>query len=105
MDNAIWDNLNSCKASLDNMNGTGALANIHGTKESIATTTTLMSSVYNEIWQDTHEECDSWHDILETMNVYQEWDDLSNVLEDTSTNYEPLSEHIKPDFNIGNCQT
>merc|ERR1712238_195446 len=29
----------------------------------------------DEIWYDTHAECDSWYDVLETMNGYQEWDD------------------------------
>merc|ERR1712238_523568 len=29
----------------------------------------------DEIWYDTHEGCDSWYDVPETMNGYQEWDD------------------------------
>ena len=87
------------------MSDTEALANIDGTKESITTTTTLASSVYDKIWYNTYTECDLWHDVLETMNGYQEWDDLPNILEDTSPNYESTSEHIKPDFYIGNCQT
>ena len=61
MDDAIWDNTNPCKVSLDNMSGAEALANIEGTKESIASTTTLKSSVYDEIWYNTHEKCDLWH--------------------------------------------
>ena len=80
------------------MNGTEALANIHGTKESIADITTLVSSVYNEIWYNVHEDCDLWHDVLETMNGYQEWDDSPIILEDTSPSYESLSEHIEPGF-------
>ena len=98
MDDAIWDYINSYNVSLDNMNGTEALANIDGTKESIATSTTLTSSVYDEIWYNTHEEYDSWHDILETINVYQEWDDPPNILEDTSPNYESASKHINQIF-------
>ena len=50
IDDAIWNNENPCNVSIDNTNGTEALANIHMTKESIATTTTPMSSVYNKIW-------------------------------------------------------
>ena len=65
MDDAIWDNTNPCDVSLDNMNCTEALANIHGTIESITTTTTLMSSAYDKIWYNTNKECDLWHDILE----------------------------------------
>ena len=37
MDDTIWDNTNPCDVSLDNMSGTEDLANIDGTKESIAT--------------------------------------------------------------------
>ena len=70
MDNAIWDNTNPCDVSLEDMGGTEDLANIYVTKESIATTTTLMPSVYNQIWYNTHEEWDSWHNVLETMNGY-----------------------------------
>ena len=64
---------------------------------------TLTSSVYDKIWYNTHEECDSWYDVLETMENYQEWDNPSNILEDTSPNYEPASDHIKPDFYISDC--
>ena len=38
------------------------------------------------------------------MNGYQEWDNLPNILEDTSPNYESVSEHNKPDLYIGDCQ-
>ena len=86
------------------MSGTETLANIVGTEESIATTTTLKASVYKEIWYDTNKECDLWHDVLETMNGYQEWDNPPNILEDTSPNYKFASEHIKPDFYIDNRQ-
>ena len=55
MDDAVWDNTNPWDISLEDINSTEALANIHGTKESITTTTTLMSSVYNEIWYNTNE--------------------------------------------------
>ena len=87
------------------MNGTEVLANIHGSKELIDTTTTLMSGVYNKIWYDIHEEYDLWHNVQETMNGYQEWDDQPNIIEDTSPNYESPSEHIEPDFHIGDSQT
>ena len=52
-----------------------------------------------------HGECDSWHNVLETINSYQEWEDTPNIIEDTSPNYESASDHIKPDSYIGNCQT
>ena len=105
MGDAIWDKITPCDVSLDNMSGTEALANIDGTKESIPTTITLTSSVYDKIWYDIHEECNSWHNILETMKGYQEWDNPPKILEDTSPNYESASEHIKPDFYIDDCQT
>ena len=70
MDDAIWDNKNPCDVSLDNMSGTEDLVNIDETKESTATTTTFTSSVYDEIWYDTHEECDLWYDVLKTMDNY-----------------------------------
>ena len=41
MDDAIWDNTNPYNVSPDDMNGTGAFANIHETKESITPTTTM----------------------------------------------------------------
>ena len=87
------------------MNGTESLTNIRETKESSATTTALMSSIYNEIWYNVHEECGLWYDVLETMNGYQEWDDPPKILEDTSPNYQSPSEHIKPDFYISDYQT
>ena len=49
MDDAVWDNTNPWDISLEDINGTEALVNIHGIKESITSTTTLMSSVYNKI--------------------------------------------------------
>ena len=72
MNDAIWGNTNPCDISLDNISGTEDLVNIDGTKESIATTTTLTSSVYDEIWYDTHEKCDLWYDVPEIMDGYQE---------------------------------
>ena len=87
------------------MSDTEDLTNIDRTKESIATTTTLTSSIYDEIWYNTHEICDLWYNIPETLNGYQEWDDPPNILEDTNPNYEFESGHIKPDFCINNCQT
>ena len=57
-----------------------------------------MSSIYNELWYNAHEECDLWHNVLETKNGYQELDDSPNILEDTSPNFETPSEHIRPDF-------
>ena len=64
-----------------------------------------MSTVYNKIWYNTHEECDLWHNVLETMDGYQEQDDLPINLEDTNPDYESPKEHIKPDFYISNRQT
>ena len=87
------------------MSGTEDLVNIDGTKESITTTTTLKSSVYDEIWYNAHEECGSWYDVPETMDGYQEWDNPSTILEDTSPNYKSASNHIKPEFYIGDRQT
>ena len=68
MDDDIWDNTNPCNVSLDNMSNTEDLVNIDRTKESIATTTTLTPSVYDEIWYNTHEECNLWYDVPETMD-------------------------------------
>ena len=39
---------------LDNMNSTEDIINIDGTKELIATTTSLISSVYDKIWYYTN---------------------------------------------------
>ena len=105
MDDAIQDNTNPCDVYLDNVSGTEDLVNIDGTKESIAITTALTSSIYDKIWYDTHQEFDSWYDVPEIMNNYQEWDNPPNILEDTRPNYESVNDHIKPDFYIGNCQT
>ena len=55
MNDAIWDNTNPCDVTYDDMSGTEDLVNIDGTKESTVTTTTLMSSVYDKIWYNTHE--------------------------------------------------
>ena len=100
MDDAIWDNTNPCDVSLDNMSGTEDLVNIDGTKESIATTTKLTSSVYDEIWYNTYAECDAWYNVPETMDNYQEWDNPPIILEDTSKNNESPKAHIQPDFYI-----
>ena len=105
INDAIWDNTNPCDVSLNNTNGTETLANTNVTKESITTTTTSMFTPYHEIWYNTHEECDSWHDVLETLDDYQEWNYPPTILEDTSHNNESPKEHIEPDFNIGDCQT
>ena len=64
-----------------------------------------MPSVYDEIWYNTHEECDSWYNVPETMNGYQKWDDPPNILGNTSHNYESASGLIKPDFYVGNHKT
>ena len=86
------------------MSDTEDLVNIGGTKESLATTTTYTSSVYDEIWYNTHEECDSQYNVTETMDNYQEWDNPPNILEDISPNYESASDHIKLDFYVDNRQ-
>ena len=105
MNDVIWDNTKPCNVSLDNMSGTEDLVNINGIKESISTTTTLTSNVYDKIWYNTHKECDLWYNVPETMDNYQEWDNLPNVLKDTSLNYESASDHIKSDFYISDHQT
>ena len=64
-----------------------------------------MSTTSNKIWYDAHEEYDSWHDVLENMDGYQEWDDSPTILEDTSPNYESLKGYIEPDFYIRDRQT
>ena len=69
-------------------------------KKKIATTTTLTPSVYDKILYNMHEECDSWYNVLETVNGYQKCDNPPNILEYTSPSYESASEHIKPDFYI-----
>ena len=105
IDDAIWDTTNPCKVFLDDTNSTEALANINVTKELITTTTLSMSTVYNKIWYNAHEEYDLWHDVLEIMDGYQEWDDPPTILEDISPNYESSKEHIEPDFYISDRQT
>ena len=102
---ANWDNTNPWNVSLDDANGTETLANVDVTKESIVTTTTSMSTKDDKIWYNAHEECDSWHDVPETMDNYKEWDDPPIILKDTSNNNESQKEHMEPDFYIGECQT
>ena len=53
---------------------------------------------------DANEEYDSWNKVVETMNNYQEWDDLPIVLVDTDKN-KPIHEHIEPDFHDGKHPT
>ena len=69
INDTIWDNRNPCDVSIYDTNGTAALVNIRVTKELIATTTTHMSTVYNNMWYDAHEDCDLRHYVLETMAV------------------------------------
>ena len=80
------------------------LANMDVTKESFVTTTTTttMSTKDEEIiWYNANEEYDSWHEVPETMDNYQEWDDLPIILEDTNKNNESPDDHIEPYFYIG----
>ena len=101
----IWDSTNPCDVYLDNKNDTEALANVDVTKESIVTTTTFMSTKDDKIWYNANEECDSWHDVPETMDNYKEWDDPPIILKDTSIKHESSKEYIEPDFYIGKHQT
>ena len=75
------------------------------TKESGATTTTLMSTKDDKIWYNVNKEYDSWHKVPDTMDNYQTWDNSPIVLEDTSRNNESTKEHIEPDFYISERQT
>ena len=104
-DDAIWDNTDPCNVSLDNSSGTEDLANMDVTKESVATTITPISTKDNEIWYNTIAKYDSWHEVVKTMNTYQEWDDPSIILEDTGKNNKSPKEYIKPDFYISKHQT
>ena len=104
-DDAILDNTNPCDVSLDDIDGTETVASIDITKESTITTTTSMSTKDDELWFNAHEESDSWYDTPETMNKYKEWDNLPNILEETSIINESPNKHIQPDFYIGKRQT
>ena len=50
-----------------------------------------------EIWYNTNEEYDSWHDATETMDNYQEWID--------PTMTDPVIEHIDPRIHQGDDHT
>ena len=64
-----------------------------------------MSTEDDETWYNANEEYDSWQEVPETMDNYQEWDDPPIILEDTSKNNESPKEHIEPDFYICERQT
>ena len=104
-DDAIWDNTNPYDLFLEDINGTETAARIDFTKESIVTTTTSMSIKDDELWFNAHGESDSWCDVPETMDNYQEWDNTPNILGDTSIIDESPKEHIESDFYISECQT
>mmetsp|Transcript_11549 Transcript_11549/g.12947 ORF Transcript_11549/g.12947 Transcript_11549/m.12947 type:complete len:111 (-) Transcript_11549:36-368(-) len=78
--------------------------NMNMVKNSVTATTTPMSIKDDKTWYDANEEYDSWHEVTETMNNYQEWGDPSIILEDTDKT-EPIDEHIKPDFYDGKQHT
>ena len=42
------------------------------TKESVATTTSSMSTKDDDMWHDANEEYDSWDEVAETLDNYQE---------------------------------
>ena len=53
------------------------------TKESVATTTTTMSTEDDEIWYNANKEYGSWHEVAKTMDNYQEWEDPPTILKNT----------------------
>ena len=69
-DDVIWDNTDPCDVSLDDINGIEDPANMDVTKESVATTTTPMSTEDDKTWYNANEEYDSWHEVAETMDNY-----------------------------------
>ena len=64
-----------------------------------------MSTKDDEIWYNAIEEYDSWYDIVETTDNYQEWDDPPIILKDTRKINESPKEHIKLDFYISKRHT
>ena len=96
-DDINWDNTDPCDVSLDNASGTEDPANVDVTKKLVATTTTPMSTEDDKTWYNANEENDSWHEVLETMHNFQEWNDPPFILKDTSKN-KSTEEHIEPDF-------
>ena len=125
-DNIIWNNIDPCDVSLDDTSDTEDPASIDVTKESVTTMTTPMSikddnnmnvtqvsvtttttpiSVEDDkIWYDANEEYDSWHEVAENMNNYQEWGDPPTVLKDTDKS-QPIDEHIESGFYDGKHHT
>ena len=73
-------------------------------QDSVTTTTTLMSIEDDETWCDASEEYDSWYEVAEAMDNYQEWVDPPIVLGDIDKT-EPVNEHIEPDFHNGEHYT
>ena len=71
--------------------------NIKVAQDSVTTTRTPMSTEDDETWYDNNEEYDSWHEVAETIDNYQEWVDPPTVFGDTDK-IEPINEHIKSDF-------
>ena len=82
-DDCMWKNTDPCNGSLDDtsdseepvkstMTTTSIRSedNSNAIQESVATTPTFMSEENNEIWYNTNEEYDSWHDAIETMDNY-----------------------------------
>ena len=97
INDAIWDNTHPWDVTLYDTSGAQAqaLVNVEVTKESIVTITTSISTKDKEIWYNAHEECDSWHNVPETMDNYKKWEDPPFILEDTSINNESPKEHIE----------
>ena len=104
-DDTIWDNTDPCNVSLDDTSGIEGLANVDVTKESVATTTTSMSTKDDKIWYNANKEYDSWHKVAKTMDNYQEWNDSPIIFKNTNKNNESTEEHIELDFYIGERQT
>ena len=60
-----------------------------------------MSEENDEIWYDTNEEYNLWHNGTETIDNYQEWIDPPTIVGDTNiTN--PIIKHIEPRIHQGN---
>ena len=103
-DDAIWDNTNPYKVSFDTTDDAEITTSIHVTKESTVTTTISMSNDDDKPWFDVHKEFDLWYNTPETMDNYKEWEELPNILKNTSIINESLNKHIVPDFILANVK-
>ena len=67
--------------------------------------TVSMSHKADESWFDAQKDFDSWHDTLETMDNYDEWDEPPTTYGVVGINNEYTNEYIKSDFYIRERQT